>query len=198
MANRLKRLAPPTASELADDAGRILNALEQPSHRAVAVIGAAFLDDALRAALRASFIAASGSAERIFEGLAPLNSMAARAMLAYCLGLFGKETYRDLESIKDIRNLFAHEHREIGFDSQEIANACRKLEIVRTVFDADEVRDCSPRWLFMFAVALLSSHLILVGARQKHPDRGPDFGETAKRMRDYVLGRLRQEVQPAP
>jgi mannitol operon repressor len=90
--------------------------------RVAAVACAAFLDDTLGAALAAHFVRLTKKWEdRIFSGAtAPLGTFSAKTRIGYVLGLYGPLTCDDLETIRSIRNDFAHQAGPISFDEPEI------------------------------------------------------------------------------
>jgi DNA-binding MltR family transcriptional regulator len=98
----------PNAVELLADTERFFWDLQRETDRGAALVGAAFLDDAVRALIRAALVADSKTAEGLFEYPGPLHSLAARTDLAYCMGLIGKAAYQDMRLIRELRNRFAH------------------------------------------------------------------------------------------
>jgi len=50
--------------------------------------------------------------------------------LAYCLGLYGEKTHRDINLLSKIRNRFAHTLALLDFDDEQIASRCRELTII--------------------------------------------------------------------
>jgi hypothetical protein len=65
-------------------------------------------------------------AKRLFNG--PLSSFAAKIDLAYALNLIENETHRDLRTVVDIRNEFAHSRKFLNFLSPEMVKLCRKFK----------------------------------------------------------------------
>jgi hypothetical protein len=81
------------------------------SDYAVAIIGASLIERALEAAILSRFVPLDkDDRSRLFgyEQKGPLADMAARIRMGAALGLYGAETFRDLEKIRHIRNVFAH------------------------------------------------------------------------------------------
>ena len=74
-----------------------------------------------------AFLCEGEASERLLEGFnAPLGTLAARAAAAAALGLISRREYRELETIRKIRNQFAHDHRT-RFSDQGIVDRCRNL-----------------------------------------------------------------------
>ena len=65
--------------------------------------------------------------EQIFRGLAPLSTFSAKINIAHAFHVFGKKTKRDLNIIKEIRNVFTHASRNIQFSTKELSDLCSYL-----------------------------------------------------------------------
>src|SRR5262249_9675633 len=100
---------PRTPEELDQKTGELFGQLAKESDRGVALIGAALLDAALESMLRRYFVDDAKTVEELLlnEG-GPLSSFSARIKVAYCLGLFARNIFRDLDTVRGIRNEFAH------------------------------------------------------------------------------------------
>ena len=99
----------PPVERLSADTRELCEALNNESDVACVVIGAAFLDTALASLLEQQLLK-SKVTRKLLAPSGVLGNSAARADLAYCLCLISKEHYRDLCSIAEIRNQFAHSH----------------------------------------------------------------------------------------
>jgi hypothetical protein len=65
---------------------------------------------------------------RLFENEeAPMSTMAARILVGRALRLYGNEVHGHLDTIRRVRNVFAHSNRPITFATQEISLECLKL-----------------------------------------------------------------------
>jgi hypothetical protein len=112
----------------------LLDELKEQHDRAAAVILAALLEDALRDAILSRMVPLTEQKERqIFGPDSPLGSLSAKIKVGFALGVYGPETRADLDTIRGIRNAFAHARRPIKFDTPEIAAECAKLRIPRRV-----------------------------------------------------------------
>lgn len=65
--------------------------------------------------------------EELFENFGPLNSFASRIALAFALDLIGPEMRKDLLTVKEIRNKFAHPERRYHFSDPVIVDLCKRL-----------------------------------------------------------------------
>jgi DNA-binding MltR family transcriptional regulator len=114
---------------------RITEELKDESDRGVVLVSAAFLDELLEELLRAHFISDSKITDELLSNSGPLGSFSARSKLAYCLDLIHETQFRDLETVRKIRNEFAHSHRPATFDSDRIRDLCQNLKYAQLVPD---------------------------------------------------------------
>lgn len=98
------------------------------SDRAAAIIGGAFLEDYLEIMLQYYFIEDKKHDSMIFEGNGPLSTFSAKISLCYRIGLISKGEYATLETVRAIRNRFAHELSFLNFSDQSIAAKCKNIE----------------------------------------------------------------------
>jgi DNA-binding MltR family transcriptional regulator len=80
------------------------------------------MDVWLERVLKKAFIPMSKAMhERLFEAYRPLNTFAAKIIVAYAVGAISLETYRELETIRNIRNEFAHATGLMTFENATVA-----------------------------------------------------------------------------
>ena len=100
--------------QLSEDTRHLMDVLNSQADLACVVVGAAFLDTALKTLLSERFVKSFKSSPTITAKLlddgGALGSFSPRADLAYCLGLVTKPRYQDLCLVMEIRNQFAHKH----------------------------------------------------------------------------------------
>ncbi len=104
------------------------SALTDESDRGCALFAAAYLEKALSDLLYLSLVADKKIEKDLFEGTAPLSAFSARIKMAYYLGKISKECRADLDTIRGIRNDFAHHAKIVSFEDQSIADRCRNLQ----------------------------------------------------------------------
>lgn len=105
-----------------------LDQLNKESPRGSVLIASSFIEEQLRRVILA-FLIESSEANKLLEGYyAPLGSFSARASAAFCLGLISSAEYEDCDTIRRIRNEFAH-IVSASFDDQRIEALCRKLHL---------------------------------------------------------------------
>ena len=103
-----------------------LDNLNRESERGAVLISVSYLERQLKQIVLA-FLCEGEASERLLEGFnAPLGTLAARAAAAAALGLISAREYRELKTIRKIRNQFVHDHRT-RFSDQGIVDRCRNL-----------------------------------------------------------------------
>jgi hypothetical protein len=90
------------------------------SDRGVALIAAAYLDQALEQLLRAHFGGGRKLADELLEQGRALSSFRSRILLAHAVGLIGPLHFQTLDAIREIRNKFAHFRRDLKFETPEV------------------------------------------------------------------------------
>ena len=103
-----------------------LDDLNRESERGAVLISVSYLERQLNEIVSA-FLCEGEASARLLEGFnAPLGTLAARAAAATALGLISGRECRELETIRKIRNQFAHDHRT-SFSDQGIVDRCQNL-----------------------------------------------------------------------
>lgn len=130
-----------------DDHEGFLKDFENESDRAAAVLGEAFVDEALKELL-VQFLVDDSEFLDDFIGIhGPIGPFVVRAKLAYALGLIRKSTYRVLKVIADVRNEFGHRLHGISFDDPEFKKARDTInQLLR------QRLDFKPRMIYLEAV----------------------------------------------
>lgn len=139
-------------------------ALTQESDRGCALFAAAYLDKALSDLLYLSLVTDKRVEKDLFDGNAPLSAFSSRIKLAYYLGKISKECRADLDTIRGIRNDFAHDARIISFEDQSLADRCRNLQ-----FSYHEKKDVRPRAHFTAATCGLLAMIQSTGLQSVAP-----------------------------
>src|SRR5438445_1903262 len=157
-------------------------ALAEESDRGCALFASAYLDKALSDLLYLSLVESKKIEEDLFEGTAPLASFSSRIKLAFYLGRISAQCRTDLDTIRKIRNDFAHDAPLISFDTQSIADRCRNLGF------SYQLRNAAPRAHFTAAASgiLATIHgtaLQSVAPKQKPDDRPTETAKESARKR---------------
>lgn len=106
----------------------MLHELDNQSDRGAALIATAMVDVALARLMRCRIIHYKDVSEIVFkrEG-APLSTFSSRIKVARAFGVIGQLTEEHLETVRRIRNQFAHSPLKIDFTNKLIADEIEKL-----------------------------------------------------------------------
>ena len=132
---------------------------DDPSDRAIAVVGSAFLDMLLSDILREFLVDDAKEVEQLLAPEGPLGTFGSRVRACYCLGLIGPVIAADLRLVGKIRNQFAHE-LQTTFSDQRISQWCKSLQWHKHALFHDPPAGASERDLFQVGVNQLVTHLI--------------------------------------
>ena len=105
-------------SAVTDHESDAIQSLAQSDDRTIAIIAATIVEARLRAVLENSFLRDENIEDQFFKSTGPLGMFSNKIDLAFLLGLLTKEAHRDLKTMKDIRNKFAHNLEVKDFQSQ--------------------------------------------------------------------------------
>jgi hypothetical protein len=104
--------------------------LRGESDRAAAILGASFLESAMRERFT-DFLVDDPASTKLFEPYQPLSSFSALIDVSFCLGLLTRDMKADLNLIRKIRNHFAHHPEHFTFDMAPVSDWCRELTPAR-------------------------------------------------------------------
>lgn len=121
-----KKKIPIPPERLSEETQLLCDVLNDESDLACIVIGAAFLDSALKSLLD-SVLQVPEVAHKLLERTQPLGTYGARTDLAYCLGVVSKHVHQDLKTIGKIRNHVAHHRLAVTFGEAPICDFCDNL-----------------------------------------------------------------------
>ena len=151
----------------------LIEEIEEQTDRGVAIVGVAWIEETMSAALESFLHSDQKSWDRLFVGNGPLSTFSAKIDLCSLLGMINGTIKSDLHIIRDIRNEFAHqivhrsEHTKLSFTSSHIRDKCAALKCI-----AHENHHQS-RTAFVRACATLSSDFeLLIYAGNKLSDSG--------------------------
>lgn len=100
-----------------NDLNRLLSELDD---RGLVLAVASFAEEALGELLKA-FMVPSDATNLLLDGFnAPLGTFSARIKACYAMGLIAKDQYSNLETLRKIRNEFAHTWKNITFQEPKI------------------------------------------------------------------------------
>ncbi|WP_305825787.1 MltR family transcriptional regulator [Massilia brevitalea] len=113
--------------QLREEFSQVLHGINSESDRGCALFAAAYLDKALAELLRSRMIQDKRLDEDIFSSQAPLGTFSSRIKLTYYMGMITVEERKGLDTVRSIRNHFAHHPDVAQFSDQMIRDKCLNL-----------------------------------------------------------------------
>ncbi len=130
---------------------------DESNDRALAIVGATFLDTQLEHLVRSFLVDDQKEVDRLLSYDQPLGSFGNRIRMAYCLGLISRMIMDDLRLVAKIRNRFAHD-LVCSFDSDPVRSWTIDLKWHRVAY-LTPPDGAAPRDLFDVGVNQLVGHL---------------------------------------
>jgi DNA-binding MltR family transcriptional regulator len=165
----------PTIEGLGTDSMAVFNGMGDKSDRDVALALAAYIDDALHAMYRRLLLdegKPNGTfIQSLLKGYGPLSNLSARIDMAYALGWLGPRVRARLDTIRDVRNQFAHHYKIDSFEHSDVAGKCDKL---RPDLQMDHW-NLSRRQVFIVTALRLASAIMVRALSLTPPPEGPNF-----------------------
>jgi hypothetical protein len=155
------------------------------TERGAALSAAAKVDESLGAALKAQLLK-SDLKTMMFKESGPLGAFGTRVRLAYLTGLVSKMVFQEMETVKDIRNMFAHRGDIENFEHSDVEKLFSKLTLLDLVLRAEHPNrkrfaelfarfDLSQRPYYFIATCIMLSVLVDLEAQSLPPVRTPLF-----------------------
>ncbi len=179
--------------QLSEETQKLYDVLNEESDLACVLIGASFLDNALRSLLERFFIE-DESVEGLFcQVNGPLSSFGNRSDLAHALGLISRKCHGDFKTIGKIRNKFAHAHLTLDFAKTDIMDLTDSLNTWRllehTSLAGHSSETLSPAHLrrstrnkFNLSIILLANKLLVDTLGLKHRARQEELQSQTKKI----------------
>lgn len=118
-----------------DDVKLILEEMASESDRSAALIGAALLDTALGTLLKQAMkVKQTQLTSRLFENRGALSDFGSRVAVGVAFGIITETMAEELDTVRSIRNVFAHSVRKLTFETAAIKSELYKsvwLAIIR-------------------------------------------------------------------
>ena len=109
----------------------IADTIKDRNDRTAALSIVSLLEGALQKILATKFIPDDkGKLEYMFGPGTPLRDFSAKIKMGFALGIYGPNTRADLDSIREVRNSFAHTMSPIYFNTPEVENVCKRIVIL--------------------------------------------------------------------
>jgi hypothetical protein len=131
---------------------------DDDNDRAIAIVGATFLEALLEHILRAFLVDDEKEVGKLFEPNQPLSTFSGKIALVYSLGLIYEPVYRDLHVVRKIRNEFAHD-LYASFENDKIKSWCWNLQWHRIAYVSTPPPEATPRDFFQVGVNQLVTYL---------------------------------------
>ena len=155
------------------DLGDMINrpALESHGDRAASIVAVVDLQDSLKKAILTKMVSLTKTEkDELFSGFGPLASFSSQIKMAYALGVIGKKTRKDLDTIRLIRNVFAHAQKPVSFRTHVITAGCKLLTLPSRANPKDikpwpptDPKEMFLRTAGMISVALMALELDFLG-----------------------------------
>jgi hypothetical protein len=100
--------------------------LNKESDRGRVLIATSFIEELMKRTLFAFFLENDTSSSLVEGFNAPLGSLATRSAAAFALGLISERELKETDTLRRIRNLFAH-HVHVSFENQNVGDLCKNL-----------------------------------------------------------------------
>ena len=151
------------------DLQRYTNILNKESERGAVLVAATMIEDLLGSTILEFLVDHKAIERLVTEFNAPLGTFSARILAAFALGLLTEQEYRDCESIRKVRNLFAH-NIHTSFENQNVKDLCSSLRTSTQNEPIDAsltVRERYTRGASILVVSLMLSSRIVHERRLK-------------------------------
>ncbi len=158
------------------EVSRMTVRLRDESDRAVALIVTSWVDDALAEMLKRRLVQDHKIIDKMFDYMGPLGTFSSRIGLAYLVGRVSKPVHDNLETIRKIRNEFAHTRDDLQFSTQSICDHCRNLYLKDFRRAEGAFPEFVPRNAFIATgIGLLGFFIEFVGAGTMSEDGKEDY-----------------------
>jgi DNA-binding MltR family transcriptional regulator len=132
----LKKILPPekTLPEHQQTSKKNSDELIDESDRGCVLVGAAILEQRLEDIFRQQFAInqiPSKIQSDLFNSNGPLSTFSSKIKLAYSFGLIDKSVFQDLETIRKVRNEFAHTSEQVDFTNHSMSKNIEALHCVK-------------------------------------------------------------------
>lgn len=137
---------------------KLFNERGEVDERAIAIVGAAFLDSILEHMLINFMVDDERETKRLLGVEQPMGSFSSRVTATYCLGLICRTVRDDLRTVGKIRNRFAHQMKT-GFDLEPVRGWCLSLKWHEISMMRKAPEGATPRQVFEVGVNQLIGYL---------------------------------------
>lgn len=155
-----------------DDYHDVVRLFHGEPDRSAAVLAGSFAEHYAGIYLR-SFMVDDPKLDELFTGFGPFASFSQRISACYAFGFIDSQLKNDLNTIKAIRNHFAHHPKEVSFETDKLRTLCSNLSTSKP-FKNDEGEDFTvkePKLWYLFAISLFvaRAHNTMLAKSKKKP-----------------------------
>ena len=149
---------------------------DSQSDRAVAVVGAAYVDLVLLETITRRLERPEPKViKALFEDNGPLQPFGARIQLGYAMGIYGVGVLQDLSAMKEIRNAFAHSAEPLDFGNSDVARLSGAFNFPKRATFKGRPKAATPRELYVATVELVTDTLLEDMSRRARGISGVQF-----------------------
>ena len=134
------------------DFTRFLSEFQGETDRGAALVGAALIDLRLSDTLRAFMVSSKAASDLLDGGTAALGTFSSRIKATFAFGLIDRHERGECDTIRKVRNEFAHQAHGLTFNDPKILALCDKLQ--SDLPGGREAHVGKPRFVFINAVIL--------------------------------------------
>ena len=118
------------------------NELRSESDRGATILASVWIDHLIERKLRTLFTEGNAAARRrLFDLNGPFSGFSSKILAAYSLGWIDSDVYHDIELVRKIRNLFAHDLHGIDLEIPKLQRLIGKFKIPnRYYYDWNDLR----------------------------------------------------------
>jgi hypothetical protein len=131
---------------------------QETNDRAIAIVGAAFLDTLLEHILINFLVDDEKEGRRLLQHDQSMGTYGNRTTAVYCLGVIGNMIRDDLRLVGKLRTRFAHDLKA-SFDEEPVRSWCLSLKWHEVSMFRKPPEDATPRDIFQVGVNQLICHL---------------------------------------
>ncbi|MGC3956901.1 MAG: MltR family transcriptional regulator [Verrucomicrobiota bacterium] len=135
----MKKTLPNDDAEFLTRRNQVFRELANESDRGVVLVGATLLEEnlelVLRSVMRQPEKALKDVVAPLFQGTGAFATFSAKIKCCYAFNLIDETALKDLETIREIRNEFAHSYQTASFLSQSIKDKIANLSSGKVIED---------------------------------------------------------------
>jgi len=141
------------------DRDQILQEIKTNNLRTSLILSGAYIQDVLYGAIKYNLIPLSGSNEKaLFEGNGALSTFSAQISIAFAIGILSSEIRDDMNAIRGLRNIVAH---QLVADLPESESTIQKIRGLNAISGHEDKQIAAVTDLVSRASDLITMYLIL-------------------------------------